>query len=72
MPAMTGLGFLEKYSELDKDQQGRVIIVMLTTSLHPDDEKKANSIPEIDRYYIKPLTPEMLQEILEEYFADRL
>ncbi len=55
MPAMTGWGFLEKYSELDKDQQGRVIIVMLTTSLHPDDEKKAQSISEINRYFIKPI-----------------
>ncbi len=72
MPAMTGWGFLEKYRELDKDQQGRVIIVMLTTSLHPDDERKAQSIPEVNRYFIKPLSPEMLQEILEEYFEDCL
>ncbi len=72
MPAMTGWGFLENYRELDKDQQGRVIIVMLTTSLHPDDEQKAQSISEVNRYFIKPLSPEMLQEILEEYFVDCL
>ena len=68
MPAMTGWEFLEKYRELDKEQ----LIVMLTTSLHPDDEEKAKSIPEINRFTNKPLTHEMLQEVLEEYFADQL
>ena len=44
MPAMNGWEFLEKYTELDKKQHGKVVVIMLTTSLNQDDEKKASGI----------------------------
>ena len=72
MPAMNGWEFLEKYTELDKKQHGKVVVIMLTTSLNQDDEKKASVIPYINGFKSKPLTPEIMQEVLEEYFADWL
>jgi len=70
MPAMNGWEFLEKYTELDKKQHGKVVVIMLTTSLNQDDEKKASGIAYINGFKSKPLTPEIMQEVLEEYFAD--
>jgi len=70
MPAMNGWEFLEKYTELDKKQHGKVVVIMLTTSLNQDDEKKASGIPYINGFKSKPLTPEIMLEVLEEYFAD--
>jgi len=72
MPSMNGWEFLEKYTDLDKKQHGRVVVIMLTTPLNRDDEKKASGIPYINGFQSKPLTPEIMQEVLEEYFADWL
>ena len=70
MPGLNGWEFLEEYRKLDKIQQGRVVIVLLTTSMNTDDEEKAKTIPEINDFEHKPLTSEMLQEILERHFAE--
>ena len=37
MPAMNGWEFLEKYNNLEKGHRGNIVIIMLTTSLNPDD-----------------------------------
>lgn len=68
MPAMDGWEFLEQYESLAKDQKGKVIMVMLTTSLNPEDEMKAMIKPGIAGFRSKPLTHKMLEEILNEYF----
>jgi CheY-like chemotaxis protein len=68
MPAMNGWEFLDRYNELSRDRQGNVIIIMLTTSLNPDDQKKSRGIPHISGFANKPLTPDKLQEILRMYF----
>lgn len=70
MPAMDGWEFLDKYRQLPDEQKGRIIMVMLTTSLNPDDEQKAREIPEISGFKHKPLTKEVLEQTLREYFPD--
>src|SRR5436190_19995991 len=47
MPAMNGWEFLDKYRELEKHKKGKIIIIMLTNSLNPDDKVKASQMPEI-------------------------
>jgi len=42
--------------------------VMLTTSLNPDDKKRAANNPAIAGFRSKPLTPAMMEEILSQYF----
>ncbi|MEI9910385.1 MAG: response regulator [Bacteroidota bacterium] len=69
MPAMNGWEFLAKYAELEKRQKDKIIMVMLTTSLDPDDEVKAKNIAEVTDFRRKPLTKKMVDEILETYFA---
>jgi len=68
MPRMDGWEFLEEYKNLDDDQLAKTVIVMLTTSLNPDDKDKANVIPVITGFMSKPLTAEMLEEILKKHF----
>lgn len=68
MPAMNGWEFLEKYRLLQKNKQGKVMVVMLTTSLFPEDREKAIEIPEVSGFENKPLTREKLDKILEKYF----
>jgi len=68
MPRMDGWEFLEEYKKLDDDQLAKTVIVMLTTSLNPDDKDKANIIPVITGFMSKPLTTEMLEEILVKHF----
>ncbi|WP_420583372.1 response regulator [Reichenbachiella sp.] len=70
MPGMNGWEFLDKYNELDASKKGQVIIMMLTTSLNPDDEAKAQGINEIKSFLKKPLTKEDFLAILSEYFPD--
>jgi hypothetical protein len=41
---------------------------MLTTSLNPDDELKAREIKEVYGYKNKPLTKQMIEEIVNKEF----
>jgi CheY-like chemotaxis protein len=72
MPAMNGWEFLDKYNLLKKEYRSEIIMIMLTTSLNPDDELQAKNIAGVNDYKLKPLTKEILNEILEKYFADHL
>jgi len=68
MPKMNGFEFLVEYKKLDERLKSKVLIVMLTTSLNPEDQQKAKTFNEVNEYKQKPLTYEMLQEIIEKYF----
>jgi CheY-like chemotaxis protein len=70
MPKMNGWEFLEQYKLLDPKQKARITIMMLTTSANPDDIKRANEIEDVTGIKTKPLSVEMLTEILETHFQD--
>ncbi len=72
MPRMNGWEFLEKYKDLNDEQKSRIIIMMLTTSANPDDIQRAKEIEEVTGFKTKPLSPEMLNDILNNYFPDYL
>jgi CheY-like chemotaxis protein len=69
MPAMNGWEFLEKYKKLSKEQKANIVVVMLTTSLFPEDKLKASELPEISDFENKPLTAEKLDKVLRKHFA---
>lgn len=70
MPAMNGWEFLEEYKKLSKESRGKIMTVMLTTSLFPEDIEKANKMPEISGFEHKPLTTEKLEKILQKHFVN--
>jgi CheY-like chemotaxis protein len=68
MPAMSGWDFLEEYNDLSKDIHDCAVVSLLTTSLNPDDEEKAKSIPVVKEFVHKPLTPEVFWKVVDEHF----
>ena len=72
MPGMNGWEFLEEYNKLDKQLQSHAVVVMLTTSGNPDDRMKAELLSGVSDFKTKPLTREMLAEILGKYFQPLL
>jgi CheY-like chemotaxis protein len=70
MPAMNGWEFLEEYKKLNKDHHAKIMTVMLTTSLFPEDKVRAKEIPEISGFENKPLTIEKLEKILQKHFVN--
>ncbi|KYG71263.1 response regulator receiver domain-containing protein [Roseivirga ehrenbergii] len=69
MPRMDGWEFLQAYAALEKPDNERIIVVMLSTSKNPDYVKKANEINEVSEFTSKPLTAEYLEELREKYFS---
>jgi CheY-like chemotaxis protein len=70
MPAMNGWEFLHKYNELKNGKKSEIKIIMLTTSLNPDDRLKVKEMIEVSDLESKPLTKEKLNRILKKYFSD--
>ena len=70
MPAMDGWEFLDKYRELPQEKKADTVLIMLTTSLNPDDEKRTLAIPEVSGFEHKPLNQVRLQKLLKKYFSN--
>jgi CheY-like chemotaxis protein len=70
MPAMNGWEFIQKYRALNNEFKSKAMIIMLTTSLFPEDATLANEIPEITAFENKPLTEEKLDAIIKKIFGD--
>jgi CheY-like chemotaxis protein len=68
MPGMNGFEFLEVYKKLNEQLKSEILIIMLTTSLNPDDRERALATEEVNELQNKPLTVEMLLETIEKYF----
>ncbi|HNP16823.1 MAG TPA: response regulator [Fulvivirga sp.] len=68
MPVMNGWEFLEAYKKLDNSQKGKLVIVMLSTSLNPDDKTKALGNDLVNDFENKYLNEESLTKILKKNF----
>jgi len=67
MPIMDGWQFLEEYVKIKPRINKTITIYMITSSVDPVDEEYAKKISEISDYIVKPIKPEMLKEIIENY-----
>ena len=72
MPKMDGWGFMKEFNKLSDAQKRRTMIVMLTTSENLDDRDRARAIEGIADFKNKPLTPEMLEEMVQRYFREHV
>jgi CheY-like chemotaxis protein len=68
MPRMNGFEFLEEYEKLDEQLKSKIVVVMLTTSSNPNDKIKAATYTAVKEFQNKPLTEELLQEMIKKYF----
>ena len=64
---MDGFAFLETYQQLPLAQQCAIVIVMLTTSLHPADVQRADQLS-VAGFLTKPLTAEKVAQVLADHF----
>ncbi|TXC79009.1 response regulator [Luteibaculum oceani] len=69
MPGMNGWEFLEHYEQLPPEQKGEQIVVMLTTSLNPDDRQRAEQIESISYFENKPLLEQKIHSIVAQFFG---
>ena len=69
MPGMNGWEFLETYNKMEAKYKSRAVVIMLTTSDNPDDKMKAKALNLASDFKTKPLSEEMLAEIMDKYFS---
>ncbi|MEX1062990.1 MAG: response regulator [Balneolaceae bacterium] len=63
MPVMDGWEFLEEFSKLSLPESVEPDIVIVTSSVNPDDEARARRYPGVQAFLSKPLTLEKLQTL---------
>lgn len=68
MPRMNGWEFLEEFKTFPQEFIDNTIIVMLTTSLNPDDKNKGENHTIVKKFMTKPLTQNDFNNVLEEFF----
>jgi len=64
MPEMDGFQFLEEYEKLPEEIKKQCIIMMLSSSLSPDDHEKAEKNKFVNRFLNKPLDIEKLDTLV--------
>jgi CheY-like chemotaxis protein len=64
MPGMNGWEFIEAYAQLPPAQQGHALMVMVSTSLNPEDQTWASQNSFISGFLPKPLDAHRLAELL--------
>ena len=69
MPVYDGWDFLEEYEKLPREITGRCLLYMLSSSINPPDIQKAGNYRTVKGYLTKPLMPEDLEQIQEDYRA---
>ena len=68
MPVMNGFEFLRAYEKIKDEFTSPVVIVMLTSSLNPDDVARARRAG-VTEFLDKPLTADKLRGIVSKHFA---
>ncbi len=63
MPLMDGFQFLDEFEKLSNETKGKIKIVMLTSSINPQDMNKAKKYSYVKKYINKPLTQENLEKL---------
>ncbi len=70
MPVMDGFEMLDLYERLDADFRKGIVMVILTTSTHPQDTATVTKYAA--EYITKPLTADKLNTLIKKYFSKRL
>jgi len=65
MPIMDGWEFLEQFIKIPTLHQ--IVIYIVSSSIDPNDMDRAKQYEQVSNYIIKPVTPENLKEILQNF-----
>lgn len=72
MPVMDGWEFMEEYDALPAHVKSKMNVVMLSTSVNPDDELKASANANVWRYCQKNLTSHQVIELVAALYVNTL
>lgn len=64
MPLMDGFQFLEEFEKLSDNVKNNCGVVMLTSSINPQDLNKAKKSAYVKKYINKPLSAEVLESLV--------
>jgi CheY-like chemotaxis protein len=64
MPILDGFQFLEELEKYDSDFVKQLKVVMLTSSINPEDEEKARKSKLVKDFLHKPLTEDSLKKLM--------
>jgi two-component system, chemotaxis family, chemotaxis protein CheY len=64
MPYVDGWMFLADYSTLKESLQKEIAIIMISSSIDPQDIRRAKNNSDVRDYVSKPVTPEMVRSLL--------
>lgn len=63
MPLMDGFQFLDEFEKLANNTKGKCKIVMLTSSINPQDFNRSKKYDNVKLYLNKPLSHESIQNL---------
>ncbi|WMN12400.1 response regulator [Marivirga salinae] len=63
MPLMDGFQFLEEFNKLKDSTREKCKIIMLTSSINPQDVSKSKKYDAVKKYLNKPLSQESLTDL---------
>ena len=66
MPEIDGFGFLGEYEKLPDSVKKNCIVMMLSSSLDPEDLDRAEKNKYVKRFVNKPINGQKLQDILDD------
>ncbi|EMS33620.1 hypothetical protein C943_04499 [Mariniradius saccharolyticus AK6] len=64
MPKTNGWSFLQQFKQFDKKTKNKFRIVMVSSSIHPDDIEPIKEISEIAEYIIKPISVDHMKKLI--------
>lgn len=70
LPQANGWDFLDAYQALPDTITNYPLVTILTTSLNPEDERRALATGIVRKFFIKPLRSEELIRAMQRFFPD--
>lgn len=64
MPVMNGWEFLEDFLKIPNHNREKVMVYIISSSVDPRDLERIENYPVVNKYILKPITPEALEDVL--------